>query len=76
MYEMLDQHVMFEPTILDEFPNLKVTNNHASDSIIIVHCTRVRFLNKSNIGLLNIVVVLCDYTLILLLCFTGFYKAF
>jgi len=25
MYELLDQHVMFEPTILDEFPNLKVT---------------------------------------------------
>ena len=25
MYELLDQHVMFDPTILDEFPNLKVT---------------------------------------------------
>jgi len=24
MYELLDQHIMFEPTILDEFPNLKV----------------------------------------------------
>ena len=25
MYELLDQHLMFESTILDEFPNLKVT---------------------------------------------------
>ena len=24
MYELLDQHLMFEPTILDEYPNLKV----------------------------------------------------
>ncbi|XP_065911825.1 glutathione S-transferase Mu 4-like [Dysidea avara] len=28
MYELLDQHVMFEPTILDEFPNLKAFLKH------------------------------------------------
>ena len=24
MYELLDQHFLFEPTILDDYPNLKV----------------------------------------------------
>ena len=24
MYELLDQHLLFEPTILDDYPNLKV----------------------------------------------------
>lgn len=48
LYELLDQHLLFEPTILDDYPNLKV---HSSTATVICHIVMLQaFLKRFEVG--------------------------